>query len=162
VRHTYGAGMWWAESNQGASRGTWWGETAADTMQCAECFHCCAGRPSRTSLTKCWADWKGWRPGDSTMKISYDPEVECAVYPLIEGEYECRTLRLTRRLPWNIGPEEVLVGIEILDAKQVLGKGELPAVVLEKREPFESRIDLPGPPTDCAYRNSRSKITFSL
>jgi hypothetical protein len=31
----------------------------------------------------------------------------------------------------NIGPGEELVGIEVLDAKDVLGKGSLPTVVLE-------------------------------
>ncbi|HHT9144835.1 MAG: DUF2283 domain-containing protein [Candidatus Brocadiaceae bacterium] len=28
------------------------------------------------------------------MKISYDPEVDALYIRLIEGEYECRTLRL--------------------------------------------------------------------
>lgn len=65
------------------------------------------------------------------MRISYDPEVDALYIRLIEGEYECRTLRLNEEIALNIGPDEVLVGIEILDAKQVLGKGELPAVVLE-------------------------------
>ena len=65
------------------------------------------------------------------MKISYDPEVDALYIRLIEGEYECRTLRLNEEIALNIGPDEVLVGIEILDAKQVLGKGELPPVVLE-------------------------------
>jgi uncharacterized protein YuzE len=65
------------------------------------------------------------------MKISYDPEVDALYIRLIEGEYECRTLRLNEEIALNIGPDEVLVGIEILDAKQVLGKGELPSIVLE-------------------------------
>jgi uncharacterized protein YuzE len=65
------------------------------------------------------------------MKISYDAEVDALYIRLIEGEYECRTLRLNEEIALNIGPDEVLVGIEILDARRVLGKGELPAVVLE-------------------------------
>jgi uncharacterized protein YuzE len=65
------------------------------------------------------------------VKISYDPEVDALYIRLIEGEYECRTLRLNEEIALNIGPDEVLVGIEILDAKQVLGKGELPPIVLE-------------------------------
>ncbi len=65
------------------------------------------------------------------MKISYDPEVDALYIRLIEGEYECRTLRLNDEIALNIGPGEVLVGIEILDAKRVLGKGKLPPVVLE-------------------------------
>lgn len=65
------------------------------------------------------------------MKITYDPEVDALYIRLIEGECECRTLRLNDDIALNIGPDETLVGIEIIDAKEVLGKGELPQVVLE-------------------------------
>jgi len=65
------------------------------------------------------------------MRITYDSEVDALYIRLIEGDYECRTLRLNEEIALNIGPDETLVGIEILDAKQVLGKGELPSVVLE-------------------------------
>jgi uncharacterized protein YuzE len=65
------------------------------------------------------------------MKISYDPEVDAVYIRLVEGEHECRTLRLNDEIALNIGPGEMLVGIEILDARQVLGKGQLPKVVLE-------------------------------
>jgi uncharacterized protein YuzE len=65
------------------------------------------------------------------MRISYDPEVDALYIRLLEGEFQCRTLRLTDEVSLNIGEGEALVGIEILDAKQVLGKGTLPTVVLE-------------------------------
>ena len=65
------------------------------------------------------------------MKISYDPEIDALYIRLIEGDQECRTLRLNDEIALNIGPGETLVGIEILDAKEVVGKGELPQVVLE-------------------------------
>ena len=65
------------------------------------------------------------------MRISYDPEVDALYIRLVEGDQECRTLRLNDEIALNIGPGEMLVGVEILDAKQVLGKGELPSVVLE-------------------------------
>jgi uncharacterized protein YuzE len=51
------------------------------------------------------------------MRISYDSEVDA----LLEGEYQCRTLRLTGDVSLNIGPGEQLVGIEVLDAKEVVG-----------------------------------------
>ena len=54
------------------------------------------------------------------MKISYDPEIDALYIRLIEGKYECRTLRLNEEIALNIGPDEKLVGIEILDAKEVL------------------------------------------
>ncbi len=65
------------------------------------------------------------------MKISYDPEVDALYIRLVEGDFECRTLRLNEEIALNIGPDETLVGIEIVDAKEVLSKGELPKVVLE-------------------------------
>jgi len=51
------------------------------------------------------------------MKISYDPEVDALYIHLIEGKYECRTLRLNKEIALNIGPDEKLVGIEILGVK---------------------------------------------
>lgn len=65
------------------------------------------------------------------MKISYDAEVDALYIRLLEGDYQCRTLRLTDEVSLNIGPGEELVGVEILDAKEVLGNGALPTVVLE-------------------------------
>ena len=65
------------------------------------------------------------------MKISYDPEIDALYIRLIEGKHECRTLRLNDEIALNIGEGEKLVGIEILDAKEVLGSGRLPEVSLE-------------------------------
>lgn len=65
------------------------------------------------------------------MKISYDSEVDALYIRLIDGKQQCRTVQLNEEIALNIGPNETLVGIEVLDAKQVLGKGELPRIVLE-------------------------------
>jgi uncharacterized protein YuzE len=65
------------------------------------------------------------------MKISYDSEVDALYIRLIDGKQQCRTVRLNEEIALNIGPNETLVGIEVLDAKQVLGQGELPRIVLE-------------------------------
>ena len=65
------------------------------------------------------------------MKITYDPKADALYIRLVEGKHECRTLRLSDEVALNIGEGEVLVGIEILDAKEVLGKGKVPSVVLE-------------------------------
>jgi uncharacterized protein YuzE len=65
------------------------------------------------------------------MKISYDPEVDALYIRLIEGNHECRTVRLNEEVALNIGAGERLVGIEILDAKEVLGQGQLPSLLLE-------------------------------
>lgn len=65
------------------------------------------------------------------MRISYDSEVDALYIRLVEGEYECRTIRLSDEIALNIGPGEKLVGIEILDASRTLGKGELPQIVVD-------------------------------
>lgn len=65
------------------------------------------------------------------MKISYDKEVDALYIRLVEGTQQCRTLRLTEDIALNIGENEVLVGIEVLNAKEVLGRGKVPEIVLE-------------------------------
>ncbi|MEG4343907.1 DUF2283 domain-containing protein [Microcoleus sp. A003_D6] len=65
------------------------------------------------------------------MKISYDSEVDALYIRLVEGKHQCRTLQLTDEIALNIGENELLVGIEVLDATQVLGSGNIPNVVLE-------------------------------
>ncbi len=65
------------------------------------------------------------------MKITYDAEADALYIRLVEGVHQCRTLRLTDQIALDMGPQELLVGIEVLDAKQILGNGELPRVVLE-------------------------------
>ena len=65
------------------------------------------------------------------MKISYDPEIDALYIRLLEGRHECRSVRLSDEVALNIGAGEKLVGIEILDAKSVLGSGKIPAVMLE-------------------------------
>lgn len=65
------------------------------------------------------------------MKISYDAEIDALYIRLVEGKHQCRTVRLNEEIALNIGKGEKLVGIEILDAKEVLGRGKLPAIVLE-------------------------------
>jgi uncharacterized protein YuzE len=65
------------------------------------------------------------------MKISYDSKIDALYIKLLDGDHQCRTLRLTDEIALNIGENESLVGIEVLDAKETLGKGELPKVLLE-------------------------------
>ena len=65
------------------------------------------------------------------MKIRYDSEIDALYIRFVEGKHECRTVRLNEEVALNIGEGEKLVGIEILDAKEVLGSGQLPEVILE-------------------------------
>jgi uncharacterized protein YuzE len=63
------------------------------------------------------------------MKISYDQEIDALYIRLVGGQHECRTVRLTDEVTLNIGADEQLIGIEILDAQEVIGS--LPSVELE-------------------------------
>jgi len=65
------------------------------------------------------------------IRITYDREADALYIRLLEGEHECRTLRLTDEISLNIGEGEMLVGIEVLDAREVLGTTAAPTVVLE-------------------------------
>jgi uncharacterized protein YuzE len=65
------------------------------------------------------------------MKISYDEKYDTMYIKLIDEPLECRTLQLSEDIALNIGPNEKLVGIEILDAKQAIGNGKVPNVVLD-------------------------------
>ncbi|MFM9264704.1 DUF2283 domain-containing protein [Tychonema sp. BBK16] len=65
------------------------------------------------------------------MKISYASEIDALYIRLVEGKHQCRTLQLTDEIALNIGENELLVGIEVLDSTQVLGSGNVPNVVLE-------------------------------
>ncbi|HPD17727.1 MAG TPA: DUF2283 domain-containing protein [Planctomycetota bacterium] len=65
------------------------------------------------------------------MTIRYDRECDALYIRLVEGPHQCRTLRLSDEVALNIGEGELLVGIEVLDARKVLGSGALPRLVLE-------------------------------
>lgn len=65
------------------------------------------------------------------MKITYDPQADALYIVLIEGQRQCRTVMLTEEIALNLGPDEKPVGIEILDAREVLGQGALPRLVVD-------------------------------
>lgn len=65
------------------------------------------------------------------MRITYDEDADAMYIRLVEGHQECRTLVLTDQIALDLGPNDMLVGIEILDAKELLGNGRPPALVLK-------------------------------
>jgi uncharacterized protein YuzE len=69
------------------------------------------------------------------MKITYDAEVDAVYIQLIDGQPQSRTLRLTEEIALNIGADEVLVGIEVLDARAILGHGQTPKLIVENLTP---------------------------
>jgi uncharacterized protein YuzE len=68
------------------------------------------------------------------MKISYDLETDALYIRLLEGKHECRTLRINDAVALNIGLDESLVGIEILDAQHVFGQNGIPSLYIENMQ----------------------------
>ena len=59
------------------------------------------------------------------MRISYDSSVDALYVRFMEGPVECEMIRLNDRVAINIGPEEQVVGLEVLDDSEILtGLGE--------------------------------------
>ena len=66
------------------------------------------------------------------MKIRYDPQVDAAYISFKKGPTQVTTIRVTEDLAIDFGPNEEIVGIEVLDASQHLGLSkENPLVELE-------------------------------
>jgi uncharacterized protein YuzE len=66
------------------------------------------------------------------MKIKYDPQVDAAYISFKKGPTEVTTIRLTEDIAIDLGPNEEIVGIEILDASEHFDfKKEKPEIKLE-------------------------------
>ena len=65
------------------------------------------------------------------MQITYDEQADAVYIRLIEGPRECRNVCLTDEITLDFGAGDELVGIEIIDAKRILGEGKLPKVVVD-------------------------------
>ena len=65
------------------------------------------------------------------MKITYDPEADAINIRLIEGQFECRTIRLTDDIALDFAPGGKLVAIEFLNAGQLGVTPDRPEVILE-------------------------------
>jgi len=54
------------------------------------------------------------------MKIAYDPQVDALTIRFVEERVECEVIRLNDQVAIDIGPNEQVVAIEILDASEVV------------------------------------------
>jgi uncharacterized protein YuzE len=96
-----------------------------------DCIVFSGGEPRARIGGKMTADGGEGDGSEVIVKISYDSEIDALYVRLVDGPQECRTVRLNDEIALNMGPGETLVGIEVLDAKQVLGQGKIPSVELE-------------------------------
>ncbi len=65
------------------------------------------------------------------MKVTYDGQAGALDIRLLEGEYECRTVRVSDDVALDFGPGNRLVGIEILGASRLFRSPEAPEIELE-------------------------------
>ncbi len=67
------------------------------------------------------------------MKIKYDPQVDAAYISFKKGSVQVTTVRITEDIAVDFGPNEEVVGIEVLDASKNLGwVSKEPTVEVEK------------------------------
>jgi uncharacterized protein YuzE len=65
------------------------------------------------------------------MEITYDKEVDALYIRLLEGEHQCRVVRLTEDIALDFTQGEKLVGIEVLGASRLFKTPDKPVVVLK-------------------------------
>jgi len=54
------------------------------------------------------------------MKITYEPSIDALYIRFIEERVECEVIRLNDQVAVDIGPGERIVGIEVLDASELM------------------------------------------
>lgn len=54
------------------------------------------------------------------MRITYDSAVDALYIRLLEGPIECEVIQLNDQVAVNVGPGQTVVGIEVLDASELL------------------------------------------
>lgn len=65
------------------------------------------------------------------MRMSYDKDADALYIRLLDGEFQCRVVRLTDDIALDFAPGERLVGIEVLGASHLFKNPESPEVELK-------------------------------
>ncbi|OGG56112.1 MAG: hypothetical protein A3F84_28655 [Candidatus Handelsmanbacteria bacterium RIFCSPLOWO2_12_FULL_64_10] len=65
------------------------------------------------------------------MKLTYDKEADALYIRLLEGEYQCRVVRLTDDIALDFAAGEKLIGIEVLGASRLFEEPKTPAIELK-------------------------------
>lgn len=69
------------------------------------------------------------------MKLTYDKEADALYIRLLEGEYQCRVVRLTDDIALDFAAGEKLVGIEVLGASRLFEEPSAPEIELQDLVP---------------------------
>ena len=65
------------------------------------------------------------------MTITYDKDADALYIRLIEGEHQCRVVRLTDDIALDFASGERFVGIEVLGASRLFENPESPVIDLK-------------------------------
>ena len=65
------------------------------------------------------------------MRIIYDPTVDALTIRFVEERIECEVIRLNDQVAVDIGPNERIVAIEVLDASELIPGLKQEGVFLE-------------------------------
>lgn len=70
------------------------------------------------------------------MKVQYDPSVDAAYIRFREGKVEVRTVRVTEAVAVDLGPDDEVYGVEVLDAARNLGlRPDVTSVQVDQAQP---------------------------
>lgn len=64
------------------------------------------------------------------MQISYDKDADALYIRLLEGEFQCRAVRVTDDIALDFAAGEQLVGIEVLGGSHLFKNPEAPEIEL--------------------------------
>ena len=70
------------------------------------------------------------------MEISYDKEADVLYIRLIEGEHECRVVRLNDDIAIDFAEGEKMVGIEILGVSRLFKEPDSPEIDIKNLIPI--------------------------
>lgn len=65
------------------------------------------------------------------MKITYDKEADALYIRLLEGDFQCRVVRVSDDIAMDFASGEKLVGIEFLGASRMFNKPDAPDIELK-------------------------------
>ena len=65
------------------------------------------------------------------MQISYDKEADALYIRLLDGNFQCRVVRVTDDISLDFAAGEQLVGIEVLGASHLFKDPEFPRIELK-------------------------------
>ena len=75
------------------------------------------------------------------MKITYDRLADALYIRLLEGDFQCRAVRLTDDIALDFAAGEQLVGIEVLGASRLFKEPEKPVIGLEDLLPEVGSVE---------------------